>query len=51
MLLIEKYTQEATTFLKCCHRLAANMFVTGFGGNLAWKLEPDVIMITPYNDE
>ena len=47
MLLIEKYNQEATTFLKCCHRLAANMYVTGFGGNLAWKLEPDVILITP----
>jgi len=47
MLLIEKYEEEAKKFLKCCHRLAANSYVTGFGGNLAWKLESDVIMITP----
>jgi L-fuculose-phosphate aldolase len=23
------------------------MYVTGYGGNLAWKLEPDLILITP----
>ncbi len=47
MSLIKKYDKEAKIFLKCCHRLAANMYVTGFGGNLAWKLEKEVIMITP----
>jgi L-fuculose-phosphate aldolase len=47
MLYLEKYTAEAGKFLKACHFLAANKYVTGYGGNLAWKLEPDVIMITP----
>ena len=47
MLFINKYEKEAILFLKCCHRLAANMYVTGYGGNLAWKLEENVIMITP----
>ncbi len=42
-----KYNKEAGIFLKCCHRIARNMYVTGFGGNLAWKLEDDLILITP----
>lgn len=47
MSLIEKYQKEATKFLKVCHQLSEKMFVTGYGGNLAWRLEPDVILITP----
>jgi len=47
MSLLSKYEKEAGIFLKCCHRLALNMYVTGYGGNLAWKLENEVIMITP----
>ena len=47
MTLIEKYSSEAEEFLKVCHSLSAKMYVTGYGGNLAWKLEEDVIMITP----
>ena len=30
-----------------CHHLAEKQYVTGHGGNLAWKLEDDVILITP----
>jgi L-fuculose-phosphate aldolase len=47
MSLQEKYKQEIQQFVKVCHRLAKNMFVTGYGGNLAWKLEDDLILITP----
>ena len=42
-----KHEKESIIFLKACHRLAANMYVTGYGGNLAWKVEDDLIMITP----
>jgi L-fuculose-phosphate aldolase len=44
---LKKYSKEVPLFLKACHRLAQNMYVTGYGGNLAWKLEDDLIMITP----
>jgi L-fuculose-phosphate aldolase len=47
MSLLTTYEKESKLFLKACYRLAANMFVTGYGGNLAWKVEDDVIMITP----
>jgi L-fuculose-phosphate aldolase len=47
MSLLSKYEKEAGIFLKCCHRLAHNMYVTGYGGNVAGKLEKEVIMITP----
>lgn len=42
-----KYAKEVDLFLKVTGRLAANVFVTGFGGNAAWKLEDDLILITP----
>ncbi|MBU8901917.1 MAG: class II aldolase/adducin family protein [Victivallales bacterium] len=47
MSLFNKYNKEIELFVKVCHRLANNMFVTGFGGNMAWKLDDDVILITP----
>jgi L-fuculose-phosphate aldolase len=43
----KKYAGEVDLFLKVTGRLASNMFVTGFGGNAAWKLEEDLILITP----
>lgn len=43
----EKYKKEIKQFVNVCHRLAKNMYVTGFGGNLAWRLEQDLILITP----
>lgn len=42
-----KYASEIGLFVKTCHRLASNGFVTAFGGNAAWKLEDDLILITP----
>ncbi|MFI4912261.1 MAG: class II aldolase/adducin family protein [Sedimentisphaeraceae bacterium JB056] len=47
MKFVEKYSKEVDLFVKVCQRLAANLYVTGFGGNLAWKLEDDLVLITP----
>jgi len=47
MSLLKKYPTEVSAFLKVCHQLSARMYVTGFGGNLAWRLEDEVILITP----
>ena len=43
----EQYGAEIDLFLKVLHRLALNKYVTAFGGNAAWKLEDDLILITP----
>jgi len=45
--LLEKYAAQVAIFVKVCHKLAKNMYVTSQGGNLAWKLAEDVILITP----
>jgi L-fuculose-phosphate aldolase len=47
MSLYEKYAGQIETFVNVCHKLAAARYVTGYGGNAAWKLEDDVILITP----
>jgi L-fuculose-phosphate aldolase len=43
----EEYAEEVATFVDVCHKLAAHMYVTGHGGNLAWKLADDLVLITP----
>lgn len=47
MALLERFISHVETFVKVCHRLAQNMYVTGHGGNLAWKLDTDLLLITP----
>ena len=47
MKLIEKHADRVDTFVRVCHKLSDHMYVTGHGGNLAWKLEEDLILITP----
>ena len=47
MSLLIKYESQVSTFVSVCHRLAQNMYVTGYGGNLAWRLEEDLLLITP----
>lgn len=47
MNLLNKYEPCVKSFIKVCHRLAQNMYVTGYGGNLAWKLEDNLLLITP----
>ena len=44
---IEKYASEAKEFIGVCHRLAQTQYVTSSGGNLAWRLEDELLMITP----
>jgi len=47
MTLIERYREEVTAFVHVCHQLARKEYVTSHGGNLAWRLEKDLILITP----
>lgn len=44
---IEKYAAETREFVGVCNRLAQNQYVTSSGGNLAWRLEDDLLLITP----
>jgi L-fuculose-phosphate aldolase len=43
----EQYTRQVKSFVKVCNRLADRLYVTSQGGNLAWRLEPDLVLITP----
>lgn len=44
---LEKYAAEAREFIGVCHRLAQTQFVTSSGGNLAWRLDDNLLLITP----
>lgn len=46
MRLLEKYKKQAAVFVQVCKRLSRNGYVTGHGGNLAWRLDDNVILIT-----
>jgi L-fuculose-phosphate aldolase len=46
MSLLQKYTEEVNAFVHACHRLDALGYVTSQGGNLAWRIADDVIVIT-----
>jgi len=43
----EKHEQSVAKFLKVCAKLAQNLYATSHGGNLSWKLEDDLFLITP----
>lgn len=43
----KRYQSEVELFIKVLQRLASNRFVTAFGGNAAWKLDEDLVLITP----
>jgi len=47
MKLVEKYAGQVTQFVKVCGKLAQQLYVTASGGNLAWKLEDNLLLITP----
>jgi len=47
MLLRDKYKANVDSFIEVCHQLAQKLYVTSHGGNLAWKLEDDLVLITP----
>jgi len=42
----KKYESQVNAFVTVCHKLSKNLYVTAHGGNLAWKLEEDLILIT-----
>ena len=44
---VETYSAQVDIFLAVCRKLASNLYVTSCGGNLAWKLEEDLLLITP----
>ena len=46
-MLEDEFKDEVNSFLKVTARLAERNFVAGFGGNAAWRLEDDIIIITP----
>jgi L-fuculose-phosphate aldolase len=47
MTVINNYSVQVEKFLAACGKLASNLYVTSCGGNLAWKLEEDLLLITP----
>ncbi len=47
MKLVEKYREQVIAFVDVCHHLTCKGYVASHGGNLAWKLEDDLILITP----
>ncbi len=44
---LQKYAAEVDQFISVCGWLAQNLYVTSCGGNLAWKLEENLLLITP----
>jgi L-fuculose-phosphate aldolase len=47
MSLIQRYANEVSDFLKVCALLSQKMYVTSHGGNLSYRLEDDLLLITP----
>ena len=47
MKLVDKYRDNVNEFLQVCLKLSERRFVTSHGGNLAVKLEDNLILITP----
>jgi L-fuculose-phosphate aldolase len=47
MNLLKKYASQVDAFVAVCRRLSQNLYVTSSGGNLAWKLEENLLLITP----
>ncbi len=42
----EQYQPQINQFVTVCHRLAELGYVTSHGGNLAWRVDEDVLLIT-----
>ena len=47
MTLVKKYSVQVEEILAVCGKLASDLYVTSCGGNLAWKLEENLLVITP----
>jgi len=44
---LKKYSDEVREFTKVCKRLSDRMYVTSQGGNLSYKLEENLLLISP----
>ena len=44
---LKKYSEEVRDFTRVCRRLADRMYVTSQGGNLSYKLEENLVLISP----
>jgi len=42
----EKYDDQIKRFIRVCHKLNSEMYTTSYGGNLAWRLEVDLFLVT-----
>ena len=51
MSLFDRYHQQITAFVAACHRLAFLRMVVSEGGNCAWRLDENCILITPTRRE
>ena len=47
MKLVVKYSAQVEKLVAACGKLASDLYVTSCGGNLAWKLEENLVLITP----
>ena len=47
MKLQNKYLNQINEFVAACRKLAEDFYVTSSGGNLAWKLEDNLMLISP----
>lgn len=47
MELHKKYTTQINEFVDACGKLARDYYVTSSGGNLAWKLDDNLLLISP----
>lgn len=45
--MLQKYTKQANEFVDACHRIAKLGFVASHGGNLSWRIDDNVILISP----
>lgn len=43
----DKYYDKIKRFIHVCHKLSSKMYATSYGGNLAWRLEEDLFLVTP----
>lgn len=44
---LKKYSDQVERFVRVCHKLNSEMYTTSYGGNLAWRLEKDLFLVTP----
>jgi L-fuculose-phosphate aldolase len=44
---LQNYSNEVRDFIKVCQSLSDRMYVTSQGGNLSYKLEENLLLITP----